>query len=329
MLKLTYNNFIKAREYIFKYSDNITRAWFRYHFENGDTDAFMDVLAEYQYENGGFGGLDYEFDYQGPCLKCTEHAIGYILNLKEKPSASHPVIGNMMKYILERYLPEIGNWGEVVVPEVNDGVYCRWVRYRGIVITPIESENERIKNYDANEKVCFAAFASLYSELVPDELYQDIIKYPIEYIFRYYDENSPEYDKCIFDDGSPYDFEYFQWFVPCLKDKYTAEKLTAVLRQNPTAFMELDFTKSDDNYVHLPCDAIDSPDNIIYPAVKALADGSLEYRIKQQSDDGRWALGWQLGEGEGFRKLQILCEASRTMKMLAKLAQFGRIEPEK
>ena len=58
----------------------------------------------------------------------------------------------MMEYILELYIPEIGNWGEVVVPEVNDGVHCHWVRYRGEDTSPIESEDERIKRYDANEK---------------------------------------------------------------------------------------------------------------------------------------------------------------------------------
>lgn len=326
MKKLTHENFIKAREYIFTYSDDINRAWFRYNFEDSDTDAFMHVLTKYQHDNGGFGGIFYEFDYGGPCLKSTEIAIGYILKLKEKPSADHPVIQKMMKYILERYHPEIGNWGDPAVPEVNDGVYNHWVRYRGDAIIPIVSEDERIKKYDANEKVCFAAFVALYSELVPEKLYRDIIKYPIEYIQRYYDENSPDYRKDIFDEGSPYDFEYFQWFVPCLKDKDTAYKLTSILRQNPTAFMELDFSKSDYEYVHLPCDAIDSPENIIYPVVKNLVDDSLEFRIKQQSNDGRWPLGWAFGENERLRKLHTLYEAHRTMIILAELGRFGRIE---
>jgi len=326
MQNLTHENFIKARDYIFTYSNDINRAWFRYNFEDEDTDVFMNVLAQYQHENGGFGGIYYEFDYQGSCLKSTEVAIGYILGLKEKPSAEHPVIQKMMKYILERYHREIGNWGDPAEPEVNDGVHCHWVRYRGNVITPIENENERIKNYDANEKVCFAAFVALYSELVPEELYQDIIKYPIEYILRYYDENSPDYNKSIFDEGSPYDFDYFQWFVPCLKDKNIANKLTSILCQNPTAFMELDYAKSDNDYVHLPCDSVDSPDNIIYPALKKLVDDSLDYRMKQQSDNGKWPLGWSLGECEGFRKLQILYEAYLSMKMLVKLKCFGRIE---
>ena len=325
-MKLSREKFSRAYEYVFANSDDINRAWFRYNFEGGDTEAFMKVLAQYQHENGGFGGLFYEFDYQGPCLKSTEVAIGYILGLKEKPSANHPVIKTMMKYILERYRPEIGNWGDVAVPEVNDGVHNRWVRYRGDVITPIESEDERIREYDANEKVCFAAFVAYYSELVPEELYLDIIKYPTEYILRYWDINSPMYNKNIFEDGTPYDFEYFQWFVPCLKDKNMANKLTSILCQNPTAFMELDYAQSENNYVHLPCDGVSSPDSILYPTVKNLVDESLEYRMKQQSDDGRWPLGWSFGEDEGFRKLQVLYEAHRTLDMLVKLERFGKIE---
>jgi len=330
MLKLSTQNFDKARHFILTNGDDINRAWFRYNFEDSGTAAFMDVLAKYQHENGGFGGIFYEFDYQGSCLKSTEIAIGYILDyildLIEKPAADHPVIVNMMKYILERYHPEIGNWGDPAEPEVNNGVHCRWVRYRGDIITPIDNENERIKKYDANEKACFAAFVALYSELVPDELYRDIIKYPTEYILRYWDENSPYYNKQIFTNGSPYDFEYFLCFVPCLKDKDIADKLTEILRQNPTAFMELDYTKSDNDYVHLPCDSITSPNSIVYSAVKDYADDSLTYRMNQQSDDGRWALGWSFGDDDGFRKLQILYEVFLTMRMLVKLERFGKIE---
>lgn len=326
MKKLTYEKFLKARDYIFAHSGDIDRAWFRYDFEDGDTDAFMQALAKYQYDNGGFGGIYYEFDYQGPCLKSTEVAVWYILKLKIRPSADHPVIQKMMKYILENYHPEIGNWGEPAVPEVNEGVYNYWTGYSGEVIVPLASEDERIEKYNANERVCFAAFVALYPELVPDELYRDIIKYPTEFILRYYDENSPDYRKDIFDEGEPYDFEYFQWFVPCLKDRDTADKLTSILRQNPTAFMELDFSKANHEYVHLPCDAIDSPDNIIYPAVKDLVDASLDFRIDQQSDDGRWPLGWSFGDSEGFRKLHTLYETHRTMKILTELGRFGRIE---
>ena len=33
------------------------------------------------------------------------------------------------------------------------------------------------------------------------------------------------YNRKIFDDGTPCDFEYFQWLVPCLEEKNIANKL--------------------------------------------------------------------------------------------------------
>ena len=323
MQKLTREKFYMARDYIYANANDIQRAWYRYHFEDGNANAFMDVLARYQHENGGFGGLSDEFEYQGSCLKCTEHAFFYIHKLNEKPSATHPVIQKMMKYVMERYIPEIGNWGAVEVPEINDGVHCRWARFRGNDITPIESEDERINQYGANEHACFAGFIAYYSEIVPEELYQDIIKYPIEHILRYWDENSPDYKKEIFDKGSAYDFEYFQWFVSCLKDKDIKEKLTAILRQNPTAFVKLDFTKAETEYVHLPSDsAINSTDTVI----KQLVEDSLTYRMNRQSENSMWPLGWSYGDSEGLRKLQAISDVTHTINMLITLRQHDKIE---
>jgi hypothetical protein len=40
MVNLSYENFIKARDYIFAHCDDINRAWFRCHFEGNDAVAF-------------------------------------------------------------------------------------------------------------------------------------------------------------------------------------------------------------------------------------------------------------------------------------------------
>jgi len=325
MHKLMHDNFIKARGYIYSHADDITRAWFDYHFIDNDADKFINVLSGYQYANGGFGGLAYEFAYRGACLKCTEHAIDYMMNLNIKLPAAHPVVRKTITYLLDHYRPQIGNWGpEVVPPAVNDGVHCRWSRYRGRAFTPINDEDERIRRYDPNEKACFAAFVALYPELVTETQYRDILKYPTQHIKRYYDEASPEYNKAIFENGSPYDFEYLLLFTQCLSGA-DADKCASILRQNPTAFMEPDYSKSDNSYAHLPCDAAGSPDSVIYPVIKDLIDASLTHRMLQQADDGRWPLGWPLGEGEAFNKMQVLYEASRTANMLVKLKRFGRI----
>jgi hypothetical protein len=333
MEQLARKNFLKARDYILKHGDDINRAWFRYNFEDGGTDAFMDVLAKYQHENGGFGGLIYEFEYQGPCLKCTEHAFRYIFYLKEKPPASHPAIQKMMRYVLERYRPEIGCWGQLLEPGVNDGAHVPWWTYSEEDYAPaIEDENERIGKYNPNGEAALAAFVALYSELVPEGLYRDIIKYPVEKLLRYYDEASPLFGQSRTDDShrndiaSPYNLKCYQQFVKCLPDKALADRLAAILCQNPTACMQLDFKAWEKGYEEIPCDIVDMPDSVVYPAVKDLVDGSLGYLIRQQSKDGAWHLTWHFGKGKAFRKLEKKWEMHLTMLILAELGRFGRIE---
>ena len=332
MQKLTRENFIKARDYIFAHSDDINRAWFHYNFEGGDTVAFMDVLTKYQHENGGFGGLVYEFEYQGHCLKCTEHACRYIFYLKEKPSADYPVIQKTMKYLLDRYRPDIGHFGHMEEPELNEQAHVPWWEYNENECPPIANEDERILKYSPNGQAGIAAFIAAYSELVPDDLYQDIIKYPVEKILRCYDKESPLYgrgnidDSFNADDESPYNLKCYQKFVACLKDKLLADKLTKILCQNPTACMQLDYTKWEQGYEELPCDIVDTPESAIYPVVKDLVDNSLDYLIRQQNGDGCWHLHWRFGEGEAFSRLQTLYEAHLTMLILAELGRFGRIE---
>ena len=133
MIRLSRDGFLKAKEAIFSGGSDVDRAWFRYQFEHEDTEAFLRVLAAHQYDNGGFGGLVHEFEYQGPCLKCTEHAFRYLYYLKEKPPAAHPLIQRMMSYVLERYRPEIGEWGQLLEPEVNDGCHVWWWTYEKVL----------------------------------------------------------------------------------------------------------------------------------------------------------------------------------------------------
>ena len=332
MKKLTHENFIKARAYIFANSDDINRAWFRYNFEDGDTDAFMDVLAKYQHDDGGFGGLVYEFEYQGSCLKCTEHACRYMFYLKEKPTSDHPVVQKTMKYLLGRYRPDVGHFGNMEEPALNKQAHVPWWCYNENEFPPIADEDERILKYSPNGQAGIAAFIAQYSELVPEELYQDIIKYPVEKILRCYDKASPLYGKGNIDDSfqdddeSPYNLKCYQKFVACLKDKPLADKLAKILCQNPTACMQLDYAKWEQGYEELPCDIVDTPESVIYPVVKDLVDESLDYLLKQQNADGCWHLHWRFGEGEAFVKMQTLFEAHLTMLILAEFGRFGRIK---
>lgn len=94
----------------------------------------------------------------------------------------------MMKYLLDRYRPEIGCWGDLLEPGVNELPHVGWWTYGTETFLPILDGNERVKYYNPNDHAALAAFVALYRELVPKDLYEDIIKYPVEKILRYYDE---------------------------------------------------------------------------------------------------------------------------------------------
>ncbi|MBN2074242.1 MAG: hypothetical protein JW762_01695 [Dehalococcoidales bacterium] len=238
----------------------------------------------------------------------------------------------MMRYVLERYRPEIGCWGDMLEPEVNDSTHVWWWTYGEDNFSPTDDLNERILNYDPNGQAALAAFEALYSELVPEDLYRDIIRYPVEKILRYYDEASPlfghsgKHGRFAGDIEIPYNLKCFQRFVKCLKDKPLADKLEVILRQNPTACMQLDLAKWEKGYEELPSDIVDSPDSVVYPAVKDLVDQSLDYLIGQQSEDGAWHLPYRFGGDEAFRKLEAECEVHLTLLLLAELKRFDRIE---
>ncbi len=332
MRKLPAAAFARAKAYIQQHCAAIDQAWYRYHFESESTEDFLRVLADYQAENGGFGGLVHEFEYQGPCLKCTEHAFRYLYYLKEKPAADHPVIQNMMRYVLERYRPELGHWGELLAPGVNDGLHVWWWTYGEDSYPHCDSEDERIRAYDPNGQAALAAFVALYSELVPAELYQDIIRYPVEKVLRYYDQSSPWFDGSpVEPDGRPeyavpYNIKCLQQFCDCLKDRALAGRLSAILCQHPTASMDLNLDAWNHAYLETACDVVSRPDSFLYPAAKAEVDRALDALIDQQSPDGAWRLPYRFGEEAGFRVLEAAFDAHITALYLAELQRFDRIE---
>ncbi len=330
---LKYKSFIKSRDYIFADSDDINKAFYLYNFENMKTEKFMDVLAKYQYEDGGFGGLVYEYEYNGSTLFDTSTAFfRYIFYLKEKPPADHPVIQKMMKYLLERYNPLTGSWGDLFEKEINDCPHVPWCGYSGEENLLLINDDERILKYNPNRHSVLAAFIALYSEIVPNFLYDDILKYPVEKILRYYDISSPLYGQSgkseWFENDIliPYNLKGYNQFVSCLKNKTLANKLKLILLQNPKSCMNLDKNKWKYDFEDTACEIISTPDSFLYPILKNETDESLNFLINIMNEEGKWRLNWKFGESEAFIRLQKKYEAHLTMLYLAILNRFNRIE---
>lgn len=115
-------------------------------------------------------------------------------------------------------------------------------------------------------------------------------------------------------------------FIKCLPDKELADKLSAIICQNPTACMQLDYSAWENDYEELPCDVVETPESVVYPVVKDIVEDSLDYYLTRQGEDGAWHLTWSFGEDERFRKMERLYETHYTMQMLARFKRFNRID---
>ena len=80
---LTTEQLEKARQFIYRNGDLLTRKRFAYHFEGGAKQAVLDALACYQNDDDGFGnGLEKDVMCPESSGIALEIALGHLLELK-------------------------------------------------------------------------------------------------------------------------------------------------------------------------------------------------------------------------------------------------------
>lgn len=72
-----------------------------------------------------------------------------------------------------------------------------------------------------------------------------------------------------------------QQFCDCFKDKELATRLKDILRQDPTACMELVESAWDNSYHETPCDIVTTPSSFLYAESRAEVDRSLDALIRR------------------------------------------------
>ena len=79
---LTAEQFEKAKSFIYRHGDLLTRKRFGYHFEGTGKQSVLNALAAYQNEDGGFGnGLELDIMCPESSGICIEVALGYLDDL--------------------------------------------------------------------------------------------------------------------------------------------------------------------------------------------------------------------------------------------------------
>jgi hypothetical protein len=96
--------FEKARQFIYRHGDLLTRKRFAYHFEDGDRQGVLGVLACYQNADGGFGnGLELDVMCPASTAICSEMGLGYLSELRVTDA---PMVDRVVEWVRANRTPE-------------------------------------------------------------------------------------------------------------------------------------------------------------------------------------------------------------------------------
>ena len=270
----------------------------------------ISILAKYQFEDGGFGKLDYDIGYPYSCVKHTESACRHIFRLN--PPAEHPVIQCLIPYLLQNYNSTTGEWNNKLVPEVNDYPHPIWWTYEGKEINKPENRKQLVEQYNPNTNATLAGILYKYRELVPENILDEIICVPIEKAYTSYTT-------------SPYDMKSMLYYVEALSDRELKNSLYHALLIKADTSMELDEGKWKTNYTVGPCNIINSPTHPFYEKYKLSVEHHLDFIIDSQQVDGCWAPDWSWGEPENWEIVKKKLQGVLTLRNIAVLKNFDKI----
>ncbi|MDE7278664.1 MAG: hypothetical protein K2N26_02930, partial [Oscillospiraceae bacterium] len=289
---------------------DIDLAMFQYYFEGKPKSEVIEVLGKYQNEDGGFGTLEYDFIFADSCLKQTESACRYIFAL-DVPD-THPMIPKIMKYIIDNYNKDSGEWDNMTVPEVNNFPHAPWWEHEDKEKYIPSDYADLIAHYNPNTNSALAGMVVKYSRYVPDDLAQYIQKIVVDKI------NSGN-------DFFQYGMMSDVYFVNALKDEKLKSDLLEKLMGSGNIISLLDDPWGTENAYKL-CHWIDTPVHPYYKLYKDDVDKNHTFLIASQNEDGSWSPSWSWGEPEIWQGVEKRLKGLMTMKFLRSLDVFGRCE---
>lgn len=311
MKKLSGEQFQKAARFLKTQAQDIDRAMFEHFFEDKPLHEAVDILAQYQNKDGGFGTLDYDIGYPRSCLKHTESACRYIFALKHIPE-NQPMIKRLIPYIVGNYNRVSGEWDNLTVPAVNDYPHAPWWGHDEKEPFIPRSRADLIEHYDPNTNSALAGMLVKYASLVPKELLNEVMGVVIDKI------NSG----CGF---GQYGMMSDVYFVNEIKDNNLKLSLLKTLMGDGRLISLLDDTWGTENAYKL-CHWIDTPEHPYYPMYKDAVQNNINFLIESQEADGSWLPNWSWGEPEVWSDVLKRLKGVLTFNFLWALKKSGNID---
>lgn len=301
-MKLTRQNFEKAEVFIKEKARPLEKALFDYYFNSGSTEEVLQELAKYQNPDGGFGHA-LESDVRLEASNCFTTSVAFQVLNKLNADSKNNLVRDGIRYLVNNYHPEFKGW--MLFPqEVDDVPRAIWWNYVG---------NEENK-YNPNPSAEIAGYLAAHRELVPENLLNEAVEAAVEYINEYGDNIEMHEMFC------------YQRMAECL-DEEKKKIVMSRLKGRIYNVVEFDPEKWSNysarplNFIHTPFDEIASEIN------SEKLEINLDYLIKEQQEDGRWAPRWNWCRfEEQWKEAEVEWAGCLTLENLSILKAFNRIE---
>lgn len=308
-MKLSNENFEKARAWILSHAREVDQSFFKVLFEDAPSSLLIESLSTYQNPDGGFGNAlepDFRLDKSSPMA--TTIAFQYLRDVNASEDQSIVQLG--IKYFLESYSSAIKTWVGVP-PEVNEAPHAPWWHVEEEEL--IDREGQSVI-YHANPSAEIVGYLNQYREWVPEDFLQAVTQQAV----RNFDllEDPIEQHTLIC---------YFRMVESLGEPERSILIERLQLRSLPT--IPLDPQEWAAGYLLKPHLYIPTPDHALADFFPEAVMLSLEHEISKQSESGYWEPNWEWGQYDDiWRVAKQEWRGFLTAQNLKILNNYGMIE---
>ena len=304
--QLTRENRDRAVEFVLAHALPLDKALLYHHLLGGDRETVLDELAALQNDDGGFHGMEADFQGGVSSVLCTLRALEIIEELGADADGS--MAGRAVGYLLASYAPDWRSW-PLVPRHDNAAPHAPWWHWSEefdegwgfYADNPRPSAVAALHVFDSNADADFlhemaGVVVARAAEVDPAAVQKDALECYIRFA------------------ATP--------AVPSAAREAVLERLPgfveATLVTDPAQW---------GGYGLQPLDLLDDPASPLYAPFREHVDRHLDHVLETQGQDGAWAPNWSwMGTfPEAWEQAEVAWKGVLTVKRLRQLAAFGRI----
>ena len=296
----------RAVDFVLTHALPLDKAVFYHHLLGGDREAVLEELAVLQSDDGGFHGLEADFQDEASSVLCTLRAIEMLEELGAHALDLMPA--RAIDYLIASYVPAWRSW-PLVPRHDNSAPHAPWWHWS-------DEFDEGWNFYADNPRPSVVAALHAFARHVDAAFLDDITETVVE--------RAAEVDPAAIQKDALECYIRFATTpaVPTAARDAVLDRLPewveATLVTDPAEW---------GGYGLQPLDLVDDPASPLYAPFREHVDRHLDHVIETQGEDGAWAPNWSwMGAfPEAWEQAEVAWKGVLTVKRLRQLAAFGRV----